>query len=992
MSGQNPALYIRVAATLDELRKNVAEAKGGIETTTAAMQKLASSFSGDKIIQAAHNVTAAVNSIGGASKLTEAEQARVNATVEKALEKYRALGREAPAHMVALAEATRAVEPATSALNKTFGDMGSQIKATALGFVGAQAILGGVQSAFSTFTEFLKSSVQSYASAEAAAKKMTTALQAQGRATPDVIAQYDALATQFQSTTVYSDDLINEMQALLVQVGNVMPGEMEKALTAATNLASGLGIDLQQATMLVGKAFAGETGTLSRYGIVIDEAKLKAQGMPAVLEAIQAKFGGQAQSEVDTYSGRIKQLANEWDNLQEAVGKSIVRDPLIAAALRLVADQAKVASSETGGLATTFVQMWSNLAGNGAGTAAYLAWLSAVADQSNRAAEGMKILASLKPAINHQTTAEQDAEAERKKAAAAKAATEALAAAHKLAAEAAKRHAEVIEDLFRQYSGAVAAQKMADLDVVFRRLEGDAKTTEVQLRAIVRDAADLARQGAVLTPGLFSMAMAFGELNPKVTDGIDGMGQLGQKFSIAIPAVSELAKALPNVTVGIDNLIGHMPKMDLGFQFGEFTKRAKEGKDAVLELGQAFGQMSSMASGSLASVLGGVADLILSLHDALKMTQQAFGGEEGGGSSGNGIAKIAMMVTGWGAVAFAAYKAGKAIYTAMNDGRKAVSDFADSFGGFDNLHQRLLDSLGGVGEQFWIQLTQEVGRGDQNKAKQVIDRINKALADALANAPETLAAAAGYQTIEQLQKVADQARIVYEYMRDSGKFTAAAVEDAFKKATDAAIAAMGSASAAAYNEAVKARDAAQTMLDGINSQIKTLQAAVDAEAPEEFMGVVEQLQRKQLEALEEKRAKAAATVEELNARIDDAAAAAVEAARKAAEGAGESTVTAIREALEHERFKVHVDVDGLPTGVSVPQHGTGGYFDRPHMAVIGDQPEYITPRSSISQLAREIGANGGAGRPDAYVPATIHLEGAAVWTGLLRVAKKQGVF
>src|SRR5205085_248469 len=103
MSGQNPALYIRVAATLDELRKNVAEAKGGIETTTAAMQKLASSFSGDKIIQAAHNVTAAVNSIGGASKLTEAEQARVNATVEKALEKYRALGREAPAHMVALA-------------------------------------------------------------------------------------------------------------------------------------------------------------------------------------------------------------------------------------------------------------------------------------------------------------------------------------------------------------------------------------------------------------------------------------------------------------------------------------------------------------------------------------------------------------------------------------------------------------------------------------------------------------------------------------------------------------------------------------------------------------------------------------------------------------------------------------------------------------------------------------------------------------------------
>jgi hypothetical protein len=124
----NPALIVRVAATLEELKKNLAEGVSQIETTTAAMGKLAASFSGDKLIQSAHNVVAAVNEIGGASKLTEAEQARVNATLEKALEKYRALGREAPPGMQKLADETRGADQASSGLTDT-------VKQLATGFL-----------------------------------------------------------------------------------------------------------------------------------------------------------------------------------------------------------------------------------------------------------------------------------------------------------------------------------------------------------------------------------------------------------------------------------------------------------------------------------------------------------------------------------------------------------------------------------------------------------------------------------------------------------------------------------------------------------------------------------------------------------------------------------------------------------------------------------------------------------------------------------------
>jgi hypothetical protein len=121
--GSSPALVVRVAATIAELKANLAEGKSQIETTTAAMGKLASSFTGDKLIQSANNVAAAVQSIGGASKLTDVEAARVNATLEKALEKYAALGREAPAGMRQLADDTKRVDTASSGLTDTVKDL-----------------------------------------------------------------------------------------------------------------------------------------------------------------------------------------------------------------------------------------------------------------------------------------------------------------------------------------------------------------------------------------------------------------------------------------------------------------------------------------------------------------------------------------------------------------------------------------------------------------------------------------------------------------------------------------------------------------------------------------------------------------------------------------------------------------------------------------------------------------------------------------------------
>lgn len=357
-------------AQTEAIGEAMTKAFGKAEQGTRGLSTAVASLLGFDAIEKANTYAKAVETIGGASKLTATEQSKVNTIVSEAVAKYAVLGREAPAALTALAKATspivaetEKVTASTSKLTGFMGDLGTQVKATALGFVGAQAVIGLVQSSYHAFVSFLAGSIDEYAKQETAVKKLTTALQAQGRATPDVVDGYKAMASQFQRTTVFADEQINEMQALLVEVGDVAPAQMEKALTAATDLSAGLGIDLTNATTLVGKAFAGETGTLKRYGIVIDEAKLKTEGASAVLDAIQAKFGGQAQAEVETYAGKVKQLANAWGEVQEAIGKSVVTDPVVIALMAQL-QHAVVgtgnAADEAGG---TWTEFWGYVAG-----------------------------------------------------------------------------------------------------------------------------------------------------------------------------------------------------------------------------------------------------------------------------------------------------------------------------------------------------------------------------------------------------------------------------------------------------------------------------------------------------------------------------------------------------------------------------------------------------------------------------------------------------
>jgi hypothetical protein len=91
----------------------------GVKSAAADLNRLASSLSGADIQRQAATLASAIESIGGAARLTASEQQKSLATLDQALEKYRALGEQAPRAVVELAEQLRKLRVANEGVEQS---------------------------------------------------------------------------------------------------------------------------------------------------------------------------------------------------------------------------------------------------------------------------------------------------------------------------------------------------------------------------------------------------------------------------------------------------------------------------------------------------------------------------------------------------------------------------------------------------------------------------------------------------------------------------------------------------------------------------------------------------------------------------------------------------------------------------------------------------------------------------------------------------------
>lgn len=367
----------------------------GAGKVSASLSRMTDTFSGRKIIQDATLMAQVFQDLGGATAFTTTELARMSAVGAEAADKLRAMGKDVPPGIQAMADAATKAEASLKGVGVATTETGSfietfagQVTGMAAGFVSAQAVMGLVTSAFRTLTQFVGDSVQSFAAAETGQVRMTAALRQHSLATPEVVEQYNALATAFQRTTANADEEINTMEALLTQIGGVMPSAMAGALKASTDLAAGLGIDLESATRLVAKAAAGHIETLGKYGITVSAAAYESKGFEAVLEAVNRQFGGQAAAELTTYSGQIKQLAADWDNVKEAIGKFVITNPLAVAAMREFRQATQDAGDNAATMGVSVARVMATLGADPA-LVAVVAHFEDLASEANGVADAM---------------------------------------------------------------------------------------------------------------------------------------------------------------------------------------------------------------------------------------------------------------------------------------------------------------------------------------------------------------------------------------------------------------------------------------------------------------------------------------------------------------------------------------------------------------------------------------------------------------------------
>lgn len=209
------------------------------------------------------------------------------------------------------------VTAATNSINR----IDSQINKVSRGmqkFVGLFAAGGAI----SGVVAFGVSAVNAYAESEKGVAKLTQAMKNLGAYSERALKDQLDFATQMQAVTKYTDEQVVAVQTALTTYG-LYGEELKRATKATLDMATQTG-NADAAAMLVGKAYQGQTETLSRYGIKISETAVGAQKFNAVLTELQRRFGGMAEAEGRSFAGQLQIVKNRFDDLVESLGSKLM--------------------------------------------------------------------------------------------------------------------------------------------------------------------------------------------------------------------------------------------------------------------------------------------------------------------------------------------------------------------------------------------------------------------------------------------------------------------------------------------------------------------------------------------------------------------------------------------------------------------------------------------------------------------------------------------
>jgi len=149
-----------------------------------------------------------------------------------------------------------------------------------------------------------------------ALKNVTGATQAQISAVEEQI-----LKTSL-ATGVADDQLRPALQRLATATGSVT--KSQDLLTLALDISAATGKSVETVSNALGKAYEGNTSSLSRLGVGLSSAEIKTLGLEGTVKQLANTFGGAATVQANTFEGQIARLKVGFDEAKESVGAALL--------------------------------------------------------------------------------------------------------------------------------------------------------------------------------------------------------------------------------------------------------------------------------------------------------------------------------------------------------------------------------------------------------------------------------------------------------------------------------------------------------------------------------------------------------------------------------------------------------------------------------------------------------------------------------------------
>ncbi len=217
---------------------------------------------------------------------------------------------------------------------------------------------GGILSAYGV-GQYLKSSVQEYAKAEAAQNRLGNSYKRFPAMQNVTLQSFKDLNKELMLHTQFDDDDAAAMQANLGRF-NLTGREIQKLTPLVADLAQVQGTDLVTAGSAMGKAFLGNTRALKALGISYTATGNKAKDYRNIVDLINKKVGGESTKANQTAAVKLKMLENQWGELKETVGQAVLPafNKLAAVAGPAITDLGEAVARNMPQIEQTFQDVW----------------------------------------------------------------------------------------------------------------------------------------------------------------------------------------------------------------------------------------------------------------------------------------------------------------------------------------------------------------------------------------------------------------------------------------------------------------------------------------------------------------------------------------------------------------------------------------------------------------------------------------------------------